>query len=503
MKIDWKKSKRTRSMKKQLNSQSNSKVVFTSIAKNEQYINNYFHHSNDVVMDRISIQHHPASVIYLGSLIDLEKLEDKILVPMSFMELEDIGSIKYFDKYQYFEECFPALLNGYALLFLDDDTVVYGVQAAASNKRSITEPESEKVVKGAHEGFVESLSVNLNLIRNHLKNRNLVIQYLPVDTDVKSEICIVYMKNLANEDIVKEVEKRVSAIQSDTVLTAGDIEEFLEDNTFSPFPQMLNTERPDRVIANVMEGRIALLVNGSTTSFIFPVSFFAFYQSPDDYNLRWIAGTFIRFIRLFSFMIAVSLPALYIAVIGFHFEVLPDDLVLPIKRSVENVPYPPLIEAFIMELTIELIREAGIRLPTSIGQTIGIVGGLVIGDAIVKAGLVSNTMIVVVAITAISAYVVPSDEMSTAVRLIRFPMMLAAAFLGFVGIIFGFMILLIHLCKLESFGRAFLAPLAPLNFNDLKDTLIRVPLWKMKNRPKDTNPKKSKRLSKGKGWKKK
>jgi spore germination protein KA len=221
-----------------------------------------------------------------------------------------------------------------------------------------------------------------------------------------------------------------------------------------------------------------------------PVNFFSFYQSVDDYNKRWQIGSFFRFIRLFSFFIAIGLPAVYIAIVSFHFEVIPFGLILLIKSSLEDIPYPPLFEALLMELTIELIREASIRLPTRIGSTIAIVGGLVIGDAVVKAGLVSNLMIIVVAITAIAAYIVPSNEMSAAVRILRFPFMIAAATLGFFGIVFGFMILLFHLCRLYTFGSPYFAPLAPLNLADLKDAFIRAPFWKQNTRPKEVHAQK-------------
>ncbi len=257
----------------------------------------------------------------------------------------------------------------------------------------------------------------------------------------------------------------------------------------------------DRVIGHLNEGRVAVFMEGNPSCLLIPVTFFAFFQSPDDYNSRWMIGSFIRAMRLVSIIIAVNLPAFYIAVIGFHFEVLPDDLVLPVVSSIRNIPFPPLIEALVMELTIELIREAGVRLPSRIGQTIGIVGGLVIGDAVVRAGLISNTMIVVVAITAVAAYSIPTTEMSDAVRFLRFPHMLLASTFGFVGIMFGFMFTLSHLCRLESFGTAYFAPWAPFRLKDIKDTFIRLPLWKFNTRPLDSKPRIMQKQSLSRGWK--
>jgi spore germination protein KA len=286
-------------------------------------------------------------------------------------------------------------------------------------------------------------------------------------------------------------------------MNPGYIEEFIENTSYSPFPQTLSTERPDRVMGNLMDGRIALMSEGSPTALILPVTFFAFYQSPDDYNARFISGTFIRMIRLISFIIAIVLPSFYIAVAGHNFEVIPDQLLLPLKTSVNNIPYPPLFEALFMVLTIELIREAGIRLPTPVGQTIGIVGGLVIGNAVVMAGLISNIMIVIIALTAVSSFVVPSNAMSTAVRFLTFPLIFMSSMFGFVGIMFSLLFLLIHLCKLESFGTAYLAPIAPLNLDNLKDAFVRIPLWKHNKRPSDAQPETLKAEEPSRGWKKK
>jgi spore germination protein KA len=237
------------------------------------------------------------------------------------------------------------------------------------------------------------------------------------------------------------------------------------------------------VSSNLMDGRIAILSDGSPTALVLPITFFAFYQTPDDYNSRWILGSFFRLIRLLSFLIAVSFPAIYISIVSFHYEILPVELVFNIKGSLEYVPFPPLIEAMVMQTTLELLREASIRLPSPIAQTIGVVGGLVIGTAVVEANLVSNTMIVIIAITAIASFVVPLSEMGTSVRLLGFPLMLAASFIGLIGIVFILMIVLIHLCKLESFGSPYFSPFAPFRFKDLKDTFIRVPMWKMNTRP--------------------
>lgn len=472
-------------------SESITPPIFPSISENVTYIEDFFLQSQDLKTQRFMFKQQECIAIYFETLVDQDKLEQKLFRPLSNSTDENnVGQfiLGHFPDTSDFDQITRKLMNGFAVIYIEGDQHFFLIDSAASYVRSTDEPLNEKVVRGSHQGFVESLNINLNLIRNKIEDQHLYIQYATLGQKTNTKIAIAYMKGIANEDVVKETLRRINSISTDMLFSSGSLEEYLEDSSSSPFPQMLNTERPDRVEANLMEGRIAIFTEGTPTVLIIPVNFFSFYQSPDDYNSRAYAGTFIRAIRLFSFIVAVTLPAIYIAVVGFHFEILPYQLALTIQGSIEKIPYPPLIEAFIMELTIELIREAGIRLPSAIGPTISIVGGLVIGDAIVKAGLVSNTMIVVVAMTAVASYVVPSNEMSSAIRLLRFPMMLAAAFLGFVGIVMGLMTLLIHLCKLESFGSAYFSPIAPFNWKGLKDAIVRIPVWQMENKSLDPQP---------------
>ena len=247
---------------------------------------------------------------------------------------------------------------------------------------------------------------------------------------------------------------------------------------WSPFPQLLNTERPDRVAANLVEGKVVVMTNISPTALIAPVTFFSFYQSPDDYNARVLVGSFYRIVRLLSFLTAVFLPAIYIAIISFHFEVMPLELSNQVKTDINNIPYRPLLEALILEIIMELIRESSIRLPQSVGQTVGIVGGLVIGDAIVNAGLVSNLMVIVVALTAVSSYVVPSVELNISIRMLRFPFMVLASFFGFFGIVVGTIILVIHLINLSSLKQPYFSPIIPFQPKEILKIFVRGPYFK-------------------------
>lgn len=449
------------------------------------------------------------ALLYIESIIDRKLIQDQILNPLFELSneigmdsLRKMGKLDL-KKHTDMTMAQSLLLQSHTLVFTEDTACFYSGSTPVDTKRDITEPDNETILRGAHDGFIENLSINLALIRKRLKTPKLKVKYYRVGKETHTTIAVVYVDNIANPDYVNEVENRIKSIEADGIYAPGNLEESIEDRPFSFFPQMVSTERPDRVAANLMEGRIALVYDTSPTAHIMPVNFFTFYQSVDDYNNRWILGSFFRLIRLFSFFIAIGLPAVYIATVSFHFEVIPFGLILLIKSSLEDIPYPPLFEAMLMELTIELIREASIRLPTRIGSTIAIVGGLVIGDAVVKAGLVSNLMIIIVAVTAIAAYIVPSNEMSAAVRILRFPFMIAAATMGFVGIVFGFMILLFHLCRLYTFGAPYFAPLAPLNWKDLKDSVIRAPFWNMNRRPQDLEAQKRSLDNQTRKWEKK
>lgn len=341
--------------------------------------------------------------------------------------------------------------------------------------RQTDEPASEHVLQGSREGLVENFDVNISLIRKRVKSHRLVVKQKTIGYETNTTVYYLYMEQLVDEEALQLVEERLDKIKVDLFYSTGQLTDYMEDSVWSPFPQLLKTERPDRIIASLHEGKIAILSDLSTTAIIGPTSFFSFYQTPDDFNGRAVTGSFYRILRIFSFIIAIFLPAFYIAIVSFHFEILPLELSNQIKSDIENIPYRPILEAVILEMTIELIREASIRLPTSVGQTIGIVGGLVIGDAIVSAGLVSNMMIIIVAFTAISSYVVPSTEMNSSIRFLRFPFMILAAFFGFIGIAFGAIILLIHLLNLTSLKRPYLTPIIPFNPKAIFKIFIRMP----------------------------
>ncbi|WP_425270970.1 spore germination protein [Paenibacillus ferrarius] len=477
--------------------------VFPSLPPNMAYIQNQLFHSSDLKWRSIRFNQLEGLIIFLESLSDQQRIQKEILKPIEEKKegtVDELVTSMEITKKTDLNEVSQALVQGNCALFFEGIAEAFIFDVAAVNKRNISEPVNEAVVRGAHDGFIENLITNLYLVRKRVENTNLVVRYYKVGKATKTKLALLYMQDLANQDLVQEVDHRLSSIAMDTVIAPGYIAEWIEDNSFSLFPQILFTERPDRAVAHLMEGRVVILSDGDPSALILPVTFFAFYQSPDDYHSRWIVGSFIRLIRLVSFIIASLGPALYIAIIGFHPEILPSNMIYTVKSSIDRVPFPPIVEALFMQIALEVLREAAIRLPSRIGQTVSIVGGLVIGDSVVRAGLVSYPMVIVVALTAIASFVAPSSEISTATRILGFPLMILAAMFGLIGITFGLLFILIHLCKLESFGTAYFAPVMPLRIKDMKDALTRFPIWSLNQRPHDPHPSKLNQVKNPRGW---
>lgn len=307
----------------------------------------------------------------------------------------------------------------------------------------------------------------------------------------KTCIIVTYIEGLVEPSLVTEVNSRLSRIEIDGILESGYIEELIEDQPSSPFPQILSTERPDVVCGNLLEGRIAILVDGTPFVLIAPTTLFSLLQSSEDYYQRSLASTAIRWLRYFFTAMSFVLPSLYVALITYHHEMVPTSLLISMASSREAVPFPALVEAMIMEVTFEALREAGVRLPKQVGAAVSIVGALVIGQAAVQAGLVSAPMVIVVAITGIASFMIPHYIAGISIRLLRFPMMLLAGTLGLLGIMLGVIMAVVHLCSLRSLGVPYLSPVGPLRVQELKDTLVRAPWWMMDTRPKllgEANP---------------
>ncbi|MEG9298955.1 spore germination protein [Mangrovibacillus sp. Mu-81] len=460
--------------------------------------------TDDFKIRELTFNGKPLMILFIDSVIDNKNLQSYIIKPInekSTGDLKYIISVNSIIETNSIDEALNAMVDGHCAIMSEDETIY--LVCMPKIDEALNEPFNEKVIRGSHQGFSESITKNIHFIRERISNPQVTVKYATVGETTKTKYALIYISDLTDPELLNMIENRISYIKADSIQSPGYFEEYLEDNSFSPFPQFLNTERPDRVAANLMEGRVGLVMEGSPTVLLFPVTFFSFLQTSEDYNNRSFISSFFRIVRLFSFIIALCLPAFYIAVISFNYEIIPVEIIFSIKSSLEYVPFPPLIEAMIMQLTLELLREASIRLPNPIAQTIGVVGGLVIGTAVVEANLVSNTMVIVVALTAISSFVIPSNELSTALRILGFPLMLMAAFFGIFGMVIGLMIILIHLIKLKSLGHHYLYPVAPLDIVRLLDTFIRVPIWMSRKRPGDLGVQyKWRASSASRGWKK-
>ncbi|SDO71884.1 spore germination protein [Paenibacillus sp. yr247] len=439
-----------------------------------------------------------AALVYLNDLTDRKAINSDVLQPlmqeivgdMPIDQIVTVGSIQSVHDLSQVEQ---AILHGQSVLFVEDKNTADLLDTQGWPQRAIQDPQLEASLKGSHQGFVETGSINIALIRRYIPNRELKIKECIVGERGMTRVSILYLADVAQPEVLQELEKRIQKIDVDAILNTGELEEFIEDNPYSPFPHFSITERPDSVASQILQGRLAVVVDRSPFVLIGPANFAMFFQSTDDYNMRWQVASFLRILRFSAFFVTIFLPAIYIAVISFNFEVIPMQLLLSVGESRASIPFPPIIEAFIMEITLEMLKEAGIRLPAPIGQTVGIVGAIVIGQATVQAGIVSNIMVIVVSLTALSSFIIPSHDMSAAIRLIRFPMMLIAAFFGLFGVGIGMMVMFGHLIALESLGTPYFSPFSPMRFKDLKDSFVRLPLFFMRKRPLSARPTQEKR----------
>lgn len=478
-------------------------LVSSNLDKNVKYIRSVFERCSDVILREFKIpakESISASVIYIDGMVDKTLTAANILRSLQFNpsiiqdktinksnafnivkdQLLSIGEVTTVSDMDTLVE---NVLSGQAALLIDGTPKAIISSVRKLEARSIDEPQTEPLVRGPRDGFVESLQTNATLIRRRIKSCRLKMEVLKIGTLTQTDVAIFYIDGIVNDKLVREVKKRLERIEIDGVLESGYLEEFIEDDPNSIFPQVNTTERPDRLCACLMEGRVGILVDNTPMCLIVPATFPQLLQSPEDYYNRFPYATFTRVLRVITMNIALLLPSLYIAVLTFHQEMLPTPLLISIAGQREGVPFPAFLEALMMELVFEFLREAGVRLPRPIGQAVSIVGALVIGQAAVSAGLVSSAMVMVVSLTAIASFTIPTISGSYVIRLLRFPIMILAASFGLFGVMVGLMAVLIHICQLRSFGVPYLAPLAPLKFSELKDTFIRMPWWAMTRRP--------------------
>lgn len=382
------------------------------------------------------------------------------------------------------EAMYDAVLSGETVILMAGQAVGLAANTQGCKRRGVEEPSTQSVVRGPREGFTEEMDANVALIRTRIRSPKLWLETRIVGRVTRTGIGIMYIKGIVNDKVVQEVRTRLERIDIDGILESGNIEELIQDEAMTPFPTIYNSERPDSIAAGLLEGRVAILVNGTPFVLLVPALFVQFFQSSEDYYQRADFATLIRILRYICFFISLLAPSMYIAITTFHQELLPSPLLLSLASQREGIPFPALVEALIMEFTFEILREAGVRLPKAVGQAVSIVGALVIGQAAVEAGLVSPAMVIIVSITAIANFVIPSFNMGISVRIVRFFMMIVAAAFGLFGVTVGLIVMVQHLCSLRSFGVPYMSPMAPFVLEDQVDTVLRLPQWGMTSRPR-------------------
>lgn len=387
------------------------------------------------------------------------------------------------------DELVEALLAGFSVLLVEGNTKGLKLGTTGGKVRGIEEPSSEVVIRGPKDSFTESIKTNISLIRRRVRSKDIRIEKFKIGEVTHTDVAIVYLENIANPLLIKEIKERIEEVKTDGLLESGQLEEFIQDETVTVFPQFLNTERPDVVIGNLLEGRVGIIINGTPFVLIAPAQFIQFFQSSEDYYMRYDISTFLRLLRFSVFIISLIAPSIYIALTTFHQAMIPTTLLFGIAAQREGVPFPAIAEALIMEITFEILREAGIRMPRAVGVAVSIVGALVLGQAAVQAGLVSPAMVIVVGITAVASFAIPSFAVATSARLLRFPLMLISSVFGFYGLTLALIVIIAHLSSLRSFGYPYLSPFAPIQTQDLKDSLFRFPITKLFKRPEKLSKK--------------
>lgn len=385
-----------------------------------------------------------------------------------------------------FDYLLGAVLAGSVVFLIDQCPEALVISAPGWATRGIEEPGTDALIRGPRDGFTETLRMNTAALRRRIKDAGFRMENKKLGQRTRTDIAICYIYDIVDRGVLEEVRHRLEKINIDAILESGYVEQLIEDNSISPFPQIQYTERPDKAAAALLEGRVVLLIDTTPFALIIPATFPQFFQSPEDYYERWIIGSLTRIIRYVASYMAVFVPALYVAAVAYHPGLIPLKLGLAIAASREGVPFPIVVEALLMEGAFEFLREAGARLPRSIGQTIGIVGGLIIGDAAVRANIASPIMVIIVAITAIASFAIPSYNLGIGFRMLRFPTIFAAAIFGLYGVVLTFILINVHMVSMKSFGVNYLSPFVPYNLNDWKDLLIRTSWKKMITRPEYT-----------------
>lgn len=454
----------------------------------------------------------PCAIVYLSNLSSNADVQDTVLRPLMFESTaaghppgrNRLALIRDFllgvpetTEVRNMGALLDHLLAGCVILLVQGEEDALSLSLKDFPQRQVGTSEVEPAVRGPREAFTDSLAVNTALVRKRLRTPNLTAENFTVGSITATNVVVMYVRGLVDPDLVGEVKKRLKDIKIDAILESGYIEELIQDNPYSPFPQIGNTERPDRIVAALLEGRVAILTDGTPTTLWLPVRFPDLIQVPEDYYQNYYFSSAIRILRFFAFWMAISLTAFYVAMVTFHQEMIPTRIFESIAASREGIPFPTVVEALLLEVATEMVREAGIRLPKLVGQAVSIVGALILGQVAVTASLFSPQMVIVVALTLMASFMLPTFNTALTLRLLRFPLIIMSSLWGLFGLMAGLFLILMHMLSLRSFGASYYGPFAPYDPSGMKDTFVRAPWWAMTLRPREIAKKNVRRQQPG------
>lgn len=495
----FKKKKQNESNKNETTQADIDKQLSKSLNQNIDLLKSILQNDNTVVyreIENMYLSSFHACLIYIDGMVNSDITNKNIISPIMNADLSvnendknilnklknKILSTNQIKASSNVDEILLTLFYGDAIVLVEKSDQALLLNCKGWEKRALEEPGLEKILRGPKEGFTEPLMTNLSLIRRRLKTPDLKFKFKEIGVRTRTRICVCYIETLVNDKILQELEHRLNKINTDSIISSGKIEELIRDSPLSPYKTIGNTERPDVVAAKLMEGRIAIVVDGTPSVLTLPYVFMEYFQSAEDYYDNFYFSSINRIIRFISELFTISIPAIYIALITFHQEIIPTPLLLSISAARQGIPFPTIVEAIILLFTFEIIREASVRMPTPMGQTVSIVGALILGQAAVEARLFSAPMVIIVAATGITGLL--NIKMKGSSIIVRLSLMLLSALMGLYGLIFGTIGILIYLFSMRSFGVPYMLEYGSIDPLDLKDTVVRAPWWLMNSRPK-------------------
>jgi spore germination protein KA len=482
-------------------------TINMELKKNEEHLKNTIGQCSDTNYHNFIIpacDNNEALIVYINRMADSNIINNFILKPlMSLTKLPNdfdflsgseiikklMNSEVHMSGVQesnVWKDICDAIMIGNSVIFVNNCDTAIILSTYGFKSREVKEPDTESETKGPRDGFIEDIGINTALIRRRIKDYSLRFESMTIGEKTKTSVSLAYLDNTVNKSVLEEARIRLKRIKRDGILETGYLEELITDAPYSIFPLIQHTERPDKVCASILEGRIAILVDNTPFVMIIPTEAWSFLHGSGDYYENYYVSSLVRFIRILAIFLGISLSSLYVLLMSYHQEMIPTSLALKIATGREGVPFPISIEAFGMEVVFEILKEAGIRMPSSVGQTVSFIGALVIGEAAVAAGLIGPATVIVISLAAICSFAIPSFTMNNSVRIIRFPLLFLSSTLGILGYLGGIIAIDLHLLSLRSFGAPYMAPLEPFDKSSIKDVFIRAPWWKMGMRPSDS-----------------